>query len=101
MIIAGTARCDIQHRSWSLPPRPHSCPKIVDFGQGLIIVGSGNARLVCAGDTVFDPKAKVLPYGTDTVVAAFRCQSRSPGITCTNTATGHSFFISSQSYRIF
>jgi hypothetical protein len=101
MIIAGTARCDIQHRSWSPPPRPHSCPKIVDFGQGLIIAGSGSARLVCAGDTVFDPSAKVLPYGTDTVVGAFRCQSRTTGMTCTNTSTGDSFSISAQTSRIF
>ena len=33
MIISGTARCDIVHRTWVPPPRPASCPQIVDFGQ--------------------------------------------------------------------
>jgi hypothetical protein len=101
MIIAGTARCDIKQKSWSLPPRPSTCPQIVDFGQGLIVTGSGPGHLVCAGDTTLDPSARVLPYNTDTAVGAFRCQSRTDGMTCTDASTGHGFFISIQSYRAF
>ena len=101
MIIAGTARCDLRNRSWSPPARPSSCPKIVDFGQGLIVTGSGPGHLVCAGDTTLDPSAKIVRYNTDTVVGSFRCQSRTSGMTCTNTSSGHGFFISFQSYRAF
>jgi hypothetical protein len=101
MIIAGTARCDIKRRSWSPPPRPHSCPQIVDFGQGLIVGRSGPARLVCAGDTSLNPAAKKLAYNTDTVLGGFRCASRSTGIVCRNSDTGHGFFISFEAYRIF
>ena len=101
MIIAGTARCDIVKRHWSPPPRPHSCPPIVDFGQGLIVTRSGPGHLVCAGDTARDPSAKPLAYNSDTVVGSFRCASRSDGMTCTNTKTGHGFFIAIQGYRAF
>jgi hypothetical protein len=101
MIIAGTARCDIVQRHWSPPPRPKSCPQVVDFGQGLIVSGSGPGRLVCAGDTTRDPGAKALAYDMDTVVGSLRCASRSNGMTCTNTGTGHGFFIAIQSYRTF
>jgi Family of unknown function (DUF6636) len=101
MIIGGTARCDIKKKSWPLPARPSTCPKIVDFGQGMIVTGSGSGHLVCAGDTVLDPTAKVVPYNTDTIVGAFRCESRTSGMTCTNTRTGHGFFLSIQTYRAF
>jgi hypothetical protein len=101
MIIAGTARCDIVQRHWSPPPRPKSCPQVVDFGQGLMVTGSGPGHLVCAGDTTRDPSANPLAYNTDTVVGSFRCASRSDGMTCTNTNTGHGFFIAIQSYRTF
>jgi hypothetical protein len=56
---------------------------------------------VCAGDTTIDPTAQALPYGTDSVVGSFQCESRSTGMTCTNTGTGHGFFISFASYRAF
>jgi hypothetical protein len=101
MIIAGTARCDIRHRTWSPPPRPASCPNVVDYGQGVIVGRSGQGKLVCAGDTALDPSAQGLPYGTDSVVGRFRCQSRTAGVTCTNGDTGHGFFISIGSYRVF
>ncbi len=101
MIIAGTARCDIRHRNWSPPPRPASCPNVVDFGQGLIVGRSGSGRLVCAGDTALDPSARNLPYNADTIVGAFRCLSTTAGVTCTNGDTGHGFFISIGSYRVF
>jgi hypothetical protein len=101
MIIAGTARCDIRHRTWSPPSRPASCPRVVDYGQGVIVARSGSGRLVCAGDTALDPSARSVAYGTTTVVGAFRCQSQPAGVTCRNRDTGHGFFISSGSYRVF
>jgi hypothetical protein len=101
MIISGTARCDLKQKQWTLPPRPSTCPQIVDFGQGMIVTGSGAGRLVCAGDTTLDPSAQVVPYGTDTVVSSFHCASRTDGVTCTDTATGHGFFVSIQSFRGF
>jgi hypothetical protein len=101
MIIAGTARCDIKQRAWRPPPTPSSCPPVVNYGQGLIVSGSGPGQLVCAGDTTLDPAAATLPYNVDTLVGSFRCQSRTTGMTCANTATGHGFFISFGSYRPF
>jgi hypothetical protein len=95
------ARCDINQRSWSPPPRPSSCSTVVDFGQGLAVAPTGIARIVCAGDTTRDPRYPPLPYGTDSVRAGFICQSRTGGMTCRNVGSGHGFFISAQSYRLF
>jgi hypothetical protein len=101
MIIAGTARCDLKTKSWRLPPRPSNCSTIVDFGQGAIVADGRSGHLVCAGDTSLDPSAKTLPYGTDTSVGGFTCQSRTAGMTCTNTSSSHGFFVSFQGYRTF
>ena len=100
MVLDGTARCDINHRDWSPPARPSSCPDEVDFGQGLQIV-KGASAFVCAGDTAMDPSAPTLAYGSQSVEGPFRCVSATTGMTCTDASTGHGFFISIQSYRLF
>ena len=101
VLLDGVARCDISKREWSPPPRPASCPHIVDFGQGLEVGRSGPGRFVCAGDTALDPTGTPLAYGTASRFGSFTCVSRSTGMTCTDPTTGHGFFISIQSYRAF
>jgi hypothetical protein len=101
IIIDGGARCDIRQRNWSPPPRPASCPNVVNFGQGLAVNRSGSGRFVCAGDTAMDPSAQALPYNTGTVVGDISCTSATNGMSCTNTSSGHGFFIAIQGYRIF
>jgi hypothetical protein len=96
--VGGVARCDIKQRIWSPPPRPPSCPKEVDFGQGLDVSASGHGQLVCAGDTALDPSAAKLAYGQSTAVGGITCTSATTGMTCKN-ASGGGFFISIQSYR--
>lgn len=100
MIVGGEARCDIVRRDWSPPPRPAACPNIVDFGQGLIVGESGRGRFVCAGDTVREPNARRLAYGTASEVGPYVCVSRSTGMSCDNTGTGHGFTLSVQGYSI-
>jgi hypothetical protein len=101
VIADGEARCDIKNRNWSPPPTPKTCPPEVDYGQGLDVIGSGQGGFVCAGDTAIIEGSPALAYGTDTVVGPFRCFSRTNGMTCENTSTGHGFFISIQDYRAF
>jgi hypothetical protein len=101
MLVGGIARCDIVHRTWVLPPRPASCPQIVDFGQGLEVGAGGTGRFVCAGDTARDPTSAKLAYGTGAQVGDFVCVSRSTGMTCTNRVSGHGFTLSVQQYRLF
>jgi hypothetical protein len=101
IVVDGTARCDIRHRTWAPGPRPATCPKEVDYGQGLQVFGSGAGQLVCAGDTALNPTAPKLAYGSQSDEGQFRCASATTGVTCTKPATGHGFFISAQSYRVF
>lgn len=92
------ARCDIVNRQWSPPPRPADCP--LEYGQGLEVSGDG-AHFVCAGDTAIDPRSRRVRYGTSVQQVPYACEVETSGVTCTDSATGHGFFISSGSYRIF
>jgi hypothetical protein len=101
MLIGGVARCDNLQRRWSPPPRPPSCPNIVDFGQGLEVGTSGEGRFVCAGDTARDPTTPKLLYGRASSYGPFTCVSRITGMICGDRLTGHGFQISVQGYRVF
>jgi hypothetical protein len=70
------------------------------YGDSLEMSATGRPGLTCHGDTVFDPRAKVLAYGRTFTSGPFRCTSQSAGLTCRNRA-GHGWFLSRQSYRRF
>ena len=99
-IDAHSGRCDIRSRDWSPPPEPASCKKIgLDFGQG-IVVGPHRSEFVCAGDTSLGGRA-TLAYGRSARRGTIACLSQPVGVTCTNSANGHGFFLSRQRYRLF
>ena len=60
----------------------------------------GRAGPTCAGDTVYDPRAPVLAYGSTWSLAGLSCASRATGLTCRN-RDGHGFFLSRASWRVF
>jgi hypothetical protein len=99
MLDASYARCDIRERSWPQPPKPGNCD--LDWGNALAVSAGRPGTIVCAGDTVFDPAAPVLPYGQRTRQSSIVCASAESGVTCTHEASGHGFFLSRDSYRLF
>jgi hypothetical protein len=98
-VSAHDARCDAREHSWSPPPEPKYCIKAgVDWGGGL--VGQHRAQFVCAGDTVLGGHA-ILGYGRTSQRGTIVCASTRAGMTCTNGANRHGFFLSRESYRLF
>jgi hypothetical protein len=97
-VSSDSARCDIQKKTWTAPPKPADCD--LDFGNGVAVVKTEKATVVCAGDTV--PGAKeVLEYGEVVRVGSFLCDSESSGVRCTNEDSGHGFTVSRQAYTLF
>lgn len=94
----GGARCDIAERDWRPPPRPASCE--LDYGQGISVNRSGRGHFLCAGDTALGA-GPVLAYGKSVSAGRYTCTSRRSGVTCRNGRSGHGFFISRASYRLF
>lgn len=92
------ARCDIDEYTPSFPTRPSWCEQ--DYGFAFAIGRAGAGEPICAGDTVKDPAAPVLPYGQSVTFAGFTCSSAQSGMTCMN-AQGHGFTLSRRAQRVF
>jgi hypothetical protein len=86
-------RCQVGGGIKPLPARPASCD--ADWGSGYSLRQRGPARVLCVSDSIYDPKAKVLSYGTTRQYGVFRCSSATTGLRCTN-ATGNGVFLSRQ-----
>jgi hypothetical protein len=91
-------RCDIQQTSTRPPRPPASCP--LSWGDSFVLDPTGPGRLLCHGDTVADPSARVIPYGTQWRPYGFTCTSQTTGLTCVNGA-GHGFTLSRAVQKAF
>ena len=98
MMSAQVVRCDIAEKQWTAP-RPSSCPSEVDFGQGLTMKATGPAKVVCAGDTVLNPQAPTLAYGSSSQIGSITCTSTEADVECAN-SSGGSFKLSRESYEL-
>jgi hypothetical protein len=91
-------RCDIRQTT-SRPPRPPAnCP--LSWGDAFVLDPTGPGRLMCHGDTVADPSAPVIAYGTQWRAYGFTCTSQTTGLTCVN-QTGHGFTLSRAVQKTF
>jgi Family of unknown function (DUF6636) len=86
-------RCEIRGGVKPLPPKPSSCD--ADWGAGFTLRQIGLAHILCAGDTIYDPKARVLAYGQTWHGGGFTCESKRAGLRCLN-PRGHGFFLSKE-----
>jgi hypothetical protein len=91
-------RCDIGSGLKPRPPHPQDCEG--EYGDSVSMSRTSRPRYVCHGDTARDPRAKAVAYGRSITVGPFRCASAVTGLTCRN-ASGHGWFLSRQSYRLF
>ena len=91
---ATTVRCDI--RSGLKPPPAKPCAG--DWG-GAVLASHGKAKPSCASDTIYDDSAPALDYGSTWGGGGISCLSSTSGLQCSN-ATGHSFFLSRDSWSV-
>jgi hypothetical protein len=90
-------RCDILSGLRPRPTKPQGCR--LDWGLGYSLGPTGRARVVCAGDTAVDRRAKALRYGRTWSRGGVAYTSRVAGLRCTN-RSGHGLFLSRlRSYR--
>lgn len=88
-------RCDILS---GLKPEPRRACQLDWTGYTLLVRGA--ARATCAGDTVYDRKARTLGYGKTWKQDGFACTSRRSGLRCTN-AAGRGFILARARSRTF
>lgn len=91
-------RCDINSGLKPNPAKPNSCQQ--DFGFAVGVKPSGKAYFLCVGDTVRNPTARVLQYGTTWRRSGITCSSSKVGLRCTNQSK-HGFFLSRGHSKLF
>src|SRR3954470_7107035 len=69
--------------------------------RAVIVDETRKGKRIKITDTVLDPKAKVLAYGKRTRFGKLTCTSRTSGITCKSSKSGHGFSVSVSKQRVF
>jgi hypothetical protein len=77
------------------------CDMLFLNDRAAVLGRHGRARIVKVTDTVADPKAKVLRYGSSLRIGPYRCTSRRTGLTCRNRRSGHGFTISRERRKVW
>jgi len=89
-----------------VPPRPDSCSEGPTWGYGLGI-DKGKVDFTCAGDVIFYPighepgERDRLAAGQTISAVGFTCTAQDNGVSCRQDATGHGFFITRDTNKIF
>ena len=91
-------RCDMIELTQSYRKAPQGCG--LDWGSSFVLGDRGKGELNCAGDTIINPGAPVLPYGQAVLVGRISCVSAKTGMTCTN-AGGGGFSLSKAKQQLY
>ena len=104
-IAAGDVPRGCEVRDGRATPPPGTCDGV---GGGAKDVGrieweGGTPKPVCNSDTMFQPGAQVLQYGSVAQVpgSPFQCVSETLGMTCVNTDSKKGFFLAKGAYSLF
>lgn len=94
-----SVRCDLAELNRSFTNQPNDCGE--DWGDSFG-VGETSKRgaLLCHGDTVADPSAEVLDYGSTLSYFGIVCASSKAGMTCQNSG-GHGFSLARKAQKVF
>lgn len=86
-------RCDIFS---GIKPEPTKACKF--YWKGVRLNGTGSASFLCIIDTIYDPSAPVLKFGSTWRRGSISCRSSTRGLRCQNDI-GHGFFLSRERSR--
>jgi len=100
------ANCEIREHTWVAPAStdgPYGRPCNFDFGGLEFYVSQakpGNLGCYEGASSFGRPNVKTLDYGQSQSQGAITCTSELSGVTCTDTATGHFFRVSRDTYEL-
>lgn len=98
LFLGAEVRCDVLEADGPPPPAPAWCD--LAFGHAYAVGATGPGAALCAGDTVANPSAPVLGYGSTVERGGVACTVERSGVACVN-AQGHGFSLSRSSRRAF
>ena len=92
-----SVQCEVAEHDWVAPPKEPGCH--LNWGSRFLLNQPAGALFACYGQDLPAPE-RTLNYGSTWSVGTITCDSESVGMTCTDSSTGHYFFVSRQTWRL-
>jgi hypothetical protein len=92
-----SVECEVAEHDWVAPPQEPGCH--LNWGSRILLNQPAGALFACYGQELPAPE-RTLGYGSTWSVGAITCDSETAGMTCTDSSTGHYFFVSRQTWRL-
>jgi hypothetical protein len=92
-----SVECGVAEHDWVAPPQEPGCH--LNWGSRILLNQPAGALFACYGQELPAPE-RTLGYGSTWSVGAITCDSETAGMTCTDSSTGHYFFVSRQTWRL-
>jgi hypothetical protein len=97
----GGVTCAVRGHTWVIVAPTPNCGSASGDWEFDLAQGNPPARgYSCAAGSLVDPGVQTLNYGQTRSMGTITCDSEPSGITCTDSSTGHFFFVSRDSYRL-
>jgi hypothetical protein len=95
----GSAACEISNRAYPPPTAPPPCAQHSAWGDRVSLTQGGTVQIDCHNDTLHVPGAQVLANGQTLSSGNLSCTADAASMRCTDSSTGHYFFLSPNSLQ--
>ncbi len=95
----GSAACEISNRAYTPPTAPPPCAQHSAWGDRVSLAQGGTVQIDCHNDTLHVPGAQVLANGQTLSSGNLSCTADAASMRCSDSSTGHNFFLSPNSFQ--
>jgi hypothetical protein len=95
----GSVVCEISNRNYTPPTPPPACAQHSAWGDRAYIDDGGPVQLDCHNDTIHVQGEQVVNNGQTLSSGPFSCTADAASVKCTNSSSGHFFFLSPNTFQ--
>jgi uncharacterized protein DUF6636 len=97
---SGGAACEIGNRAYTVSTPPPPCAQHSAWGDRFSLSQDGTVQMDCHNDTLHVQGEQVLGNGQTLSSGTFSCTADPEAMRCTDSSTGHFFYMSPGSYQV-
>lgn len=97
---SGGVACEISNRAYTIATPPPPCAQHSAWGDRFSLNQGGTVQIDCHNDTLHVQGEPVVGNGQTQSAGTVSCNPDTDSIRCTDSSTGHFFFVSPGSYQI-
>jgi hypothetical protein len=100
LLSSADAACEINNRTYTPTTPPPPCAQHSAWGDRFSLPQGGTVSMDCHNDTLHVQGEQVLDNGQTLSAGTLSCTSDTATMRCTDSSTGHFFFVSPGSYQL-